>query len=46
LRRQPDGSPFFTQNEAELRFETWIGGRKVTAKFRAVKLKYKGKLEI
>jgi hypothetical protein len=45
-RLLPDGHPFVTLKDEELRFETRVGGKKIVAKFDLKKLIYQGKLEI
>ena len=44
-RQLPDGSPFVTPDDKELRFESKIDGKKIEAKFDLKKLICKGKLE-
>jgi hypothetical protein len=41
----PDGSAFISQEDTELRFETSVHGRKLTAKFDLWKLIYQEKME-
>jgi len=44
-RKLPDGKPFIAQGDTELRFQTSISGKKLTAKFNLRNLSYEGKLE-
>jgi hypothetical protein len=44
-RKLPDGSPFITSGDKELRFETRLNDRKLKLKFDLRKMIYKGKLE-
>jgi hypothetical protein len=44
-RDLPDGSPFITAGDKELRFEAFMNNTRIKARFDLKRMKYKGKLE-